>query len=102
MIYTQMPSVVFKLYDPLIETSFILNYNKTSKCQFLYSFYSKTKEKLVKYSFYVFQLRFIGWYSILTYVSFNILFYKKNIKTNNLCYFYMLIEELSLKLYRES
>ena len=90
-----MPSVVFKLYDPLIETSFTLNYNKTSKCHSFYSFYLKIKDKLV-------QLRFIGWYSILIYVSFNILFYKKNIKTNNLCYFYMLIEELSLNLYRES
>ena len=65
-------------------------------------FLFKSKRKTRKYSFYVFQLRFIGWYSILTYVSFNILFYKKNIKTNNLCYFYMLIEELSLNLYRES
>ena len=49
-----MPSVVFKLYDPLIETSFILNCNKTSKCQFLYFFYSKTKEKLVNILFMFF------------------------------------------------
>ena len=102
MIYTQMPSVVFKLYDPLIETSFILNYNKTSKCQFLYSFYFKTMEKLFNTLFTFFLLGFIGWYNILTHASFYILFYKKNIKTNNLGYFYMLIEELSLNLYRES